>query len=51
MMLVISFTVLLLMLLIVFLVHKGEAKRASNPVWQPTLVRVIPRHLHDHKEA
>ena len=41
----------LLLLLIVFLVHKGEAKRVSNPVWQPTLVRVIPRHLHDHKEA
>lgn len=41
----------LLLILIVYFVHRGEKQRASNPAWHPTLVRVIPRNLHDHKEA
>ncbi|MCR4884743.1 MAG: SoxR reducing system RseC family protein [Clostridiales bacterium] len=41
----------LFLLFVVFWVHAGEKKRAANPVWHPTLVRIIPRNLHDRTEV
>ena len=39
------------LLLIVYFVHLGEKKRSADPAWHPVLVRIIPRSLHDRKQA
>ena len=33
--------------IVLLAVHLGEKKRAASPEWQPQLVRIIPRELHD----
>ncbi len=34
---------------VLLFVHLSEKKRAADPSWHPTLVRVIPKDLHDGK--